>query len=496
MVGEMKNDTAQLMKIDLSGNIIWRRDFFSIGHSKSYLYGIEKVYNEPNFYISGEVFGGKPKRSILAKIDTLGDSIWVRRLSEIGYFSLSRDLIQLTDKSIVIVGFRQTPNGYETIAKRFDSTGSAMWENSFPYGQISEGWRASEMMDGSILISGGSVGSNLLYRIGFDGRLIEDTIIQGFNNNVRNTIKLLPNNHSLMSSNQLVPPWFETQLITLDSNIQVENLLFGNDGIPENILVMNNESFWIDHNRPDSLFWVNYDLQLSEISRFNYPFDGSTRDVNDIEFINNQDVIIAGTKKITNNDIWFSRINGFGQEWIPNRCEYSPPIAEFTYDLNYPILSLKDSSYSGLKYLDTIYTWQWNTSLGSTGSEDSLWLFIDTTITKTLDVELIISNWYGCVDTVQKTLNFTPNGIKEIKNEELKIYPNPVRDILNIELMNANNQDYIFSIYDLKGVLIEEVRLNDANIQYDLSHLKSGMYFYKLNAASGPIRGKIVVGDN
>ena len=109
--------------------------------------------------------------------------------------------------------------------------------------------------------------------------------------------------------------------------------------------------------------------------------------------------------------IMWAEIDSVGEEWIPDRCAYQPPVAGFRYEYNYPVLTLIDTSSGGLKYLDTVYTWQWNTSQGSMGNNDTLTVFFDSAVNSSIDIDLVISNWYGCTDTISKTLNFGPSGI-------------------------------------------------------------------------------------
>lgn len=71
------------------------------------------------------------------------------------------------------------------------------------------------------------------------------------------------------------------------------------------------------------------------------------------------------------------------------------------------------------------------------------------------------------------------NGITSMKNE-IKIYPNPVRDFLNIEL-NENKKSTKIELYSLLGQkLIERIAIN-TSFKLDLSSCQKGLYILRIN---------------
>jgi WD40 repeat protein len=79
-------------------------------------------------------------------------------------------------------------------------------------------------------------------------------------------------------------------------------------------------------------------------------------------------------------------------------------------------------------------------------------------------------------------LNYNPSSIKnkEYENDTL-IIPNPIKDLLTIELQNPILNTTIVKIYDSKGVLIEQIsnklRIGSTTLSYNCSHLPAGAYF-------------------
>ena len=67
-------------------------------------------------------------------------------------------------------------------------------------------------------------------------------------------------------------------------------------------------------------------------------------------------------------------------------------------------------------------------------------------------------------------------GIEDLAFENLKIYPNPVKDILYIDIPN-NHDSVEISIVDIKGSQVLNRQMQSKEIMMDISHLESGMYF-------------------
>ncbi len=493
--GNLNSDQGQLIKLDSGGNEVWRRNFNVGGYPKSTLYHILKVKDEPNFYVFGRAFfaGGGP--DVVAKIDSIGDTLWTKYYTELGIYSTVRACLQLDDKSIVIAGVRQTPNGVETIAKRIDSLGNTLWEESYPYSNLSEGWGITEMLDGSMVISGGSNGNNVLYKIRFNGELIKDTLISGTGvSGIRNNIFLFHGNRLILTSDAYNGSWYNSQQIILDDRLNIIFVENGVNGILNDLVVFDDSSFSIEnYHLPDSTSMNWFDNLNSNVSAISFPVNGTIREIYDFSSFKSTDLICVGYVGYNNNtaDYWISKISNAGEEWIPDRCSYQPPVAGFEYEYNYPVLTLRDTSSGGLKYLDTVYTWQWTTSVGFSGSDDSLIVLFDSAINKTLDIELVISNWYGCTDTVNQTLVFGETGIESLKEFTISIYPNPAKDKLCIEF-DQDMDHAVFRLFDLQGRLQFQNQINQESASISITSLPIGLYIYEIQSGERFKRGKVV----
>jgi hypothetical protein len=75
--------------------------------------------------------------------------------------------------------------------------------------------------------------------------------------------------------------------------------------------------------------------------------------------------------------------------------------------------------------------------------------------------------------------NFTNSNI-------VSLYPNPVKDILNIDILD--NTISSIKVYDLQGKLI----LEDTNTTINVNHLSNGIYIVKVVTEEGEFTKKFI----
>ena len=80
-------------------------------------------------------------------------------------------------------------------------------------------------------------------------------------------------------------------------------------------------------------------------------------------------------------------------------------------------------------------------------------------------------------------------------NAHLKIYPNPVKSILTIELTNTNlwYKQSIITIKNSLGQVIKTEELNNKQQQMDVGKLPYGIYFMEVTTLKGILSKKIMV---
>ncbi|HCA82405.1 MAG TPA: hypothetical protein DEP18_01360 [Flavobacteriales bacterium] len=83
----------------------------------------------------------------------------------------------------------------------------------------------------------------------------------------------------------------------------------------------------------------------------------------------------------------------------------------------------------------------------------------------------------------------SPVGLNEVTEGGFRIFPNPTRDFLNIE----SKGNYAIEIIDLTGRAVYSMSNANGNQRIDVNSLIPGVYFVRLNGASGKTIQKIVI---
>lgn len=95
----------------------------------------------------------------------------------------------------------------------------------------------------------------------------------------------------------------------------------------------------------------------------------------------------------------------------------------------------------------------------------------------------------------------TPSGLG-INNanqivDQLKAYPNPAENILNIDFTTNNNANYSVTLFSMTGQKVYQELLNNFaghyNNQVDISNFAKGVYILQISSEKGSVREKIVI---
>ena len=105
---------------------------------------------------------------------------------------------------------------------------------------------------------------------------------------------------------------------------------------------------------------------------------------------------------------------------------------------------------------------------------------VSTPITVTLDADNNTSSNNDFIET-DGTVTPKPNSIENvISNSDINLYPNPVQNILNIDINVNNAGNYTFNIYSITGQLITAEQINISSgenlIKLNTNNLNSGSY--------------------
>lgn len=88
----------------------------------------------------------------------------------------------------------------------------------------------------------------------------------------------------------------------------------------------------------------------------------------------------------------------------------------------------------------------------------------------------------------------SPLKVNETVNPpDVLLYPNPAKNILNIELNSLNNKIKFYTIYGIDGKKLKTISSNDATVSMDISELNTGLYIVEIVTSDIKIRRKFLI---
>ncbi len=146
-------------------------------------------------------------------------------------------------------------------------------------------------------------------------------------------------------------------------------------------------------------------------------------------------------------------------------------------NINTTNVNILVSTDNGLTYV---------TLAGNVPNNGSATVTIPTNLTSTYDARIKIEAVGNIFYTVSKKFTlWDPNlSTEKVTIKDLKIYPNPTTNVLNIEFSTKDTGKIKFDIFDLNGRLIKTVsqeNTNQVNQQINVESLQTGTYILVIN---------------
>ncbi len=81
--------------------------------------------------------------------------------------------------------------------------------------------------------------------------------------------------------------------------------------------------------------------------------------------------------------------------------------------------------------------------------------------------------------------------VNDLSKNKIKVYPNPTNDVIHFSSSSTSLNGFQFYLFDITGKIILLSEISD-NELINIQHLKSGIYFYKLQKENEVLTGKLV----
>lgn len=179
--------------------------------------------------------------------------------------------------------------------------------------------------------------------------------------------------------------------------------------------------------------------------------------------------------------------------WTANvSCEMAllPPVADFTADQT--TITEGDTIYFSDLSLNTPTGWEWTFSGGTPESSNEQNPMVIYNTPGIYGVMLAVTNEAGS-NTMIKNDYITvevATGIKKPVSEDIKLYPNPANNQLNLE--NISGFETI-TISNVVGQMVLNSDINNNSQTIDISGLEQGTYFVKIQSEERVVLRKVLI---
>ena len=229
----------------------------------------------------------------------------------------------------------------------------------------------------------------------------------------------------------------------------------------------------------------------------------------DSTFLNGEKVDVNGSKYVKAKTTTIYTLLAMGK--INNdslqltQTFYHPVLTKISISPSKKIIHVNDSVNYFAKFIDqynkfitdTTYTLDWSVATGA-GTMIHKTSTSATYITDVTGAASIIAQ-VGSIISNTATITINPpvniSG-KQYSGEKVSVFPNPVRDIINVTISTSGPTTVSIKIYDLKGILqVENYQYlssqGDHTVKLITKNLASGIYLYQVECSGKQFNGKI-----
>ena len=85
--------------------------------------------------------------------------------------------------------------------------------------------------------------------------------------------------------------------------------------------------------------------------------------------------------------------------------------------------------------------------------------------------------------------------IKSGDKESIKVYPNPAKDYIYVDIEASNFKSSDIELFDMQGRLVKKEKLKSKQgNRINVSNLNAGAYTYNVSVNGKTISGKVIIG--
>ncbi len=195
------------------------------------------------------------------------------------------------------------------------------------------------------------------------------------------------------------------------------------------------------------------------------------------------------TPDISSSEIGAGIVNAKGACQCAADLVTKKPIAAIKPAKNDTVVLITANGNIGIKQFNDISQyaptqWNWVFQNGVADATDIKHPKVTYSTTGTFSVTLTATNSFGSDDTTITVVVVDDVKVdKYSSNPDIKLYPTPANDVLNINNIPLTKNAKI-NIYDIVGNIVynSEINYNEKNKTLNISNLNDGVYFIKINA--------------
>ena len=431
------NTDAYLLKVDSLCNYEWSKALG--GANNDWGYSIKQTFDK-GFIIasSSNSYGIGGYDAVLMKRDSLGNFVWRKGYGGVDW-DFAYSIVQTYDSGYVFCGETyNNSNGFSDVfIVKTNPLGDTLWTRTFGGALIDKGNSVIETSDSNIVVAG------------VKNTLADSTEIY--------VLKLDPNGTLLWDSVYGNPLYENANAIIETSNgdyvITGATSSFSPTG--------DNDFYLIRTDKDGTVIWAN------SFGNPGVPEDDEAFDV--YEELNGDLINVGSTSAAGGGmeDATLFYINSFG-----NWAGLGPTFGSLNNEGLKSFTVGNDGDYCMAGY---------TTSFGN-GIEDVLIIKLDTV--------------YNGQDTSTSVFtDLIPLAILEASNVfDFRVYPNPAKDFVSVELNSWELNSYQFILTDINGRIVRSTRINGIRNKIKLENIQKGIYIYSLMNESFQIgKGKLII---